>query len=604
MPTSSASSTTTTTPATTSYYVNCQDVSKFLSSLVVVVVGESSSSTPRKTSTTTTTTTAVATTTPAATTAKWNTPPKKISVTTAKRSGDDDGGNKEAATATATATAASKKTVVVERTVQTLSGVSYTTTAGTTTSAAANESSIINERDTSTSSTSIDSDNNNSTKISTSSSNKDRRRQLDITYPTEFLETIGLFLDNIEVETAEKKKTTTTTTPTTPTDETTTAAITETTTPIIRPLPILIHVHGGGWSRGSKDQYFYGAPSICENISASIGDGVICISVGYTLGNYPTFMHDVSQAIQWVYQNVENLGGDRSRIYISGHSAGGHLVSLLMLRYHDFLQNANKGIHVPYNFFHGMILLSGVYDLFCPMEKNLLDTKNKFFLVGYVMPAFGLDNEKRRNASPLLLLDPDKDTSFLGRAAKLVQERFLSWRTNSSGSSGGGGAAAAADDAASQDEGRDGEAEGNTEVAASHTTTTSAIADNETSSSTAGTADIAATDDVPGGGGGGSTETDEIVTINKHHLPSKILILNATIDMGLQENGKLFAEALTKLSTSSEVLSDDGGNGASGKGDANPPRHVVEHYIVPGTDHASICWNNTTFAKIRELMEL
>ena len=185
--------------------------------------------------------------------------------------------------------------------------------------------------------------------------------------------------------------------------------------------PVLIHIHGGGWSRGSKDNGFYGAPAVCT--TAARCAGWIAVSVGYRLGTYPDFMYDAAAAIQWVMQKIGNVGGDLSNVVLSGHSAGAHIASLLLLRHSCFLAPR----HVPVDFFTACILLSGVYDLFCPLRKAaVLDAKNKWFVLAYVLPAFGSDETVRREASPLLLLQPDiKDTSVLGRAAMSIRDRLV-----------------------------------------------------------------------------------------------------------------------------------------------------------------------------------
>jgi hypothetical protein len=72
-------------------------------------------------------------------------------------------------------------------------------------------------------------------------------------------------------------------------------------------------------------------------------------------------------------------------------------------------------------------------------------------------------------------------------------------------------------------------------------------------------------------------DDDEVVTIS-YSLP-RTLILNASFDMGLQENGKLMADAMAQHTT-------------------------VEYKHISWTDHASICWNEKTFCAMREFMAL
>lgn len=152
----------------------------------------------------------------------------------------------------------------------------------------------------------------------------------------------------------------------------------------ISPRPVYIHIHGGGWSRGGKASPFYGGPAMCQNAAAS---GCIAVAPGYRLGKYPEFVHDAANAIKWVQDNIAELGGDLSNVFLSGHSAGGHIASLLILRHATYL----APLGIPIDFFLGLVLVSGVYDLFKPLRSAPMDTKNKWFVCKLFYRMHGLD---------------------------------------------------------------------------------------------------------------------------------------------------------------------------------------------------------------------
>lgn len=59
--------------------------------------------------------------------------------------------------------------------------------------------------------------------------------------------------------------------------------------------------------------------------SAYCKNGFISVVPSYRLAknaSHPAQIQDVARAIRWVYDNIESYGGDRSHIYLSGHSAG------------------------------------------------------------------------------------------------------------------------------------------------------------------------------------------------------------------------------------------------------------------------------------------
>ena len=73
---------------------------------------------------------------------------------------------------------------------------------------------------------------------------------------------------------------------------------------------------------------------------------------------HPAQIEDTAAAFAWVYKNIAQYGGDANRVYIAGHSAGGHLVALLALD-----ETYLKKYDVPLTAIKGVAALSGVYDV-------------------------------------------------------------------------------------------------------------------------------------------------------------------------------------------------------------------------------------------------
>ena len=84
-------------------------------------------------------------------------------------------------------------------------------------------------------------------------------------------------------------------------------------------LPVVIHVHGGGWVRGDKGRRFYGSPDMAAGYARR---GIIAVAPSYRLGHSPDHVEDVAEAVRWVVRNIERYGGNPNQIYLSGHSAG------------------------------------------------------------------------------------------------------------------------------------------------------------------------------------------------------------------------------------------------------------------------------------------
>jgi triacylglycerol lipase/alpha-L-fucosidase 2 len=93
------------------------------------------------------------------------------------------------------------------------------------------------------------------------------------------------------------------------------------------PDPIVILIHGGGWTSGDKERY--------EPFSRSLAErGFVVFDINYSvdLGTAPGFprqVNDVHAALTWVQNRAGQYGGDAHRIAVAGGSAGGYLAAML-----------------------------------------------------------------------------------------------------------------------------------------------------------------------------------------------------------------------------------------------------------------------------------
>ncbi|HUQ00554.1 MAG TPA: alpha/beta hydrolase [Aeromicrobium sp.] len=96
----------------------------------------------------------------------------------------------------------------------------------------------------------------------------------------------------------------------------------------IEKAPVLIQIHGGGWTIGHKAQQ---GLLIMNRMAAR---GWVCVAANYRLAprhRWPTQIIDVKRAIAWVRENIAEYGGDPDYPVITGGSAGGHLSALAAL---------------------------------------------------------------------------------------------------------------------------------------------------------------------------------------------------------------------------------------------------------------------------------
>ena len=192
--------------------------------------------------------------------------------------------------------------------------------------------------------------------------------------------------------------------------------------------PVLIFIHGGGLDAGDKS-LCVGGEDIYGNIGrfyASQGIGVAVIN--YRLQpevNWRQQVEDVAHATGWVFSHVASYGGDTSRIFIGGHSAGAHLAARVAL---DSAPLAQLGISP--SLFSGVIAVSGAgFDLSdiktYQLGQKLWRYENRF-RCGDLTDTWKKDASPISFASPeappFLILYAERETKSLQRQSQLLHE--------------------------------------------------------------------------------------------------------------------------------------------------------------------------------------
>jgi arylformamidase len=119
--------------------------------------------------------------------------------------------------------------------------------------------------------------------------------------------------------------------------------------------PINIYVHGGAWRNGrSADFAFLSEMIVDAGAHSVIVDFNSIDDVG---GNLMTMAQQVRSAVAWVYNNAQKFGGDKNRLYLTGHSSGGHLSSCIVTC------DWQRDFGLPKDIVKGAMLASGMYEL-------------------------------------------------------------------------------------------------------------------------------------------------------------------------------------------------------------------------------------------------
>ena len=126
--------------------------------------------------------------------------------------------------------------------------------------------------------------------------------------------------------------------------------------------PIQVFIHGGYWRAMDKSSHSFPAEGI-------VAAGGAAVSLDYALApsvTLDTIVEQCRTAIEWVADNAGRLGGDPGRIFVSGHSAGGHLTGMMLCT--DWAARGR-----PADLVKGGTPISGVFDLAPILETSIND---------------------------------------------------------------------------------------------------------------------------------------------------------------------------------------------------------------------------------------
>ena len=175
--------------------------------------------------------------------------------------------------------------------------------------------------------------------------------------------------------------------------------------------PVLIYFHGGFWYLRTSEEFGFVA-------RGPVSAGAATVVTNYALCPRVTVDEIVRQAraaVAWIYQNARSFGGDPGRIHVAGHSAGGHLIAMLLAT--DW--EGEYGL--PAGIIKGATAISGLFDL-APFPYTFLQPKLQLTWDQVLRnsPILHLPD----SAPPLLVVYGDDET---GEFKRQSEEFFEAW---------------------------------------------------------------------------------------------------------------------------------------------------------------------------------
>jgi acetyl esterase/lipase len=174
--------------------------------------------------------------------------------------------------------------------------------------------------------------------------------------------------------------------------------------------PVVVFIYGGSWESGKRQWYRYVGDVLASR-------GIVTFVADYRKYpqvRLPAFVEDAARAVAWAHAHAREFGGDPRRLFVMGHSAGGHIAALLAAD-----QRYLAAVGMRPRDLAGMIGLAGAYSFlpFADHEARI----------------FGDDARARHDSQPvnfvdgdeppLLLLQGDDDDVVAPRNAQAMADR-------------------------------------------------------------------------------------------------------------------------------------------------------------------------------------
>lgn len=123
--------------------------------------------------------------------------------------------------------------------------------------------------------------------------------------------------------------------------------------------PVLVFLHGGYWRSLDKSDHSFVAPVFTQaGACVVVPNYALCPGTDIHPVTVPHIVMQMVKALVWVWRNIDQYGGDPTRITVAGHSAGGHLAAMMaacVWRAH--------GDDLPEDLVRNALSISGLHEL-------------------------------------------------------------------------------------------------------------------------------------------------------------------------------------------------------------------------------------------------
>ena len=175
-----------------------------------------------------------------------------------------------------------------------------------------------------------------------------------------------------------------------------------------RGAPVLVFLHGGAWTRNTRRDAAYPAPTLVER-------GAVYLAADFgslKTARLPDMVEDCRRVLEWTIRNAASFGGDPDRVFLAGHSAGAHLAACVLVT--DW---TTRGL--PADPIKGAILMSGMYDLY---PVRLSSRSSYLKITAEEEAALSPMRHLSRIACPIAVVSADQDSPEFKRQSAVFAD--------------------------------------------------------------------------------------------------------------------------------------------------------------------------------------
>lgn len=175
-----------------------------------------------------------------------------------------------------------------------------------------------------------------------------------------------------------------------------------------RGAPVLVFIHGGAWTRNTKEDASFPAPTFVARGAAYLAPDFASLKTT----RLPNMVENCRRALEWTVRNAGSFGGDPNRVFLSGHSSGAHLAACVLVT--DWTKRG-----LPADAIKGGLLMSGMYDLY----PVLLSSRGTFVHVtAEEEAALSPMRHLHRITCPIAVVSADEDSPEFKRQSAVFAD--------------------------------------------------------------------------------------------------------------------------------------------------------------------------------------